>query len=84
MALFVVLKEVDKEGYAKQREIHVPFKNLPRFDSENIDMIAADGDELRAILDHFITGSIPTPSLTSRQQRVRWYGDMACTIYFNL
>lgn len=84
MSLFVVFKELDKHGYAKQIELYVPFTKLPAFDSETIDMIVADGDELKAILDHFITGSIPTPNLTSNQRRVRWYGDIACTIYFNL
>ena len=80
MALYVVLKSKNPEtGNPNTLELHVPFKNLLKLENEEIDFIQADGDELEAITDNFFCLLSP-----SNKRVVRWYGDIAKTIYFNL
>jgi hypothetical protein len=92
MSLLVVLKSLNPKT---KKEFHVPFSGtLPNLDPDEIEFIQADGDELDCIRDLFTTFgemvpgvgrinqilSIPIP----KHRVVRWYGDIAKTIYFNL
>lgn len=98
MAMFVVLKSKNSEGKPNNASVHTPFINLPKFDGEEIDFIQADCDELDEIATKFTQGGIarvsdseeticpPTYSIPmpNGKRVVRWYGDIAKTIYFNL
>ncbi len=80
MSLYVVLKSKDAHGKQNAIERHIPFKNLPTLVNEEIDYIQADGDELIAIRQLF-PEAIPFPQ---GKRVVRWFGDLAKTIYYNL
>lgn len=87
--LIVVLKSMRILGNTKTQnslELHVPFRNLPTLVGEEIDYIQADGDELLEIASTFEIGTLD-PQLTipmTNNRVVKWYGDIAKTIYFNL
>jgi hypothetical protein len=89
MSMFVVLKSLSGRDGRNQFETHIPFKNLPTLVNEEIDFIQADGDELDHILFQFLNGSNPfsmnfTIPVPKDREVVRWYGDIAKTIYYNL
>jgi hypothetical protein len=79
MSLFVILKSRRAStGKQNEMELHIPFNDsMPTL---VIDFIQADCDELDAIWERFHE-SIPMPV---KNKVVRWYGDIAKTIYFNL
>lgn len=84
MALFVVLKSTNMKGKQNHVELHVPFHNLPTLVNEEIDHIQADCDELDAIQRVFHFDGIFNIPMPNGKRVVRWYGDIAKTIYFNL
>lgn len=92
MSLYVILKSRRvSDGEQNEFERHVPFTfgTMPQLENEEIDYIQADGDELEAIRRHFSyspkDGSGLVCSIPFCGNRVvRWYGDIAKTIYFNL
>ena len=82
MSLFVVLKSKNRHaGEQNYLERHIPFHNgsMPTLVNEEIDYIQADCDELDEIRRIF-AGTIPD----SFRRVVRWYGDIAKTIYYNI
>ena len=83
MSLYVVFKSKNFAGRPNHIELHVPFgKSYERPDTEKeeIDYVQADGDELDYVLNTFIY--LPRP-LTGKPV-VKWFGDDAKFIYFNL
>lgn len=88
MALFVVLKSLNGGGKPNQLELYVPFTNLPRLENEEIDFIQADGTELDQILDQFPEAPLAYRRLTDNHRApkkvIKWFGECAKFIYFNL
>lgn len=90
MSLYVVVKSLNEQGKQNAIERHIPFApaRIPTLENEVIDFIQADGDELVAIREMFtvpITDTINQLTIPFPNKRVvRWYGDLARTIYQNL
>ncbi len=76
--LYVQVKSTNQSGYNNDLSIWIGY-DKPRLVNEEINMIQADGDELRSILQQFT--NIPYPV---QARVVKWYGEMATFIYHNL
>lgn len=86
--LTIALKSTDVQGKQNFIDRHIPFHTgaMPTLVNEEIDYIQADEDELLAIAENFTIGSVD-PQLTipmSNRRVVRWYGEMAKFIYYNI
>lgn len=90
--LYVQLKSKDVNGKPNCLELHLPFypAKTPELDNEEIDFIQADWDELDVIRQCFpedICAGVYCPDVQRGpvlRNSMRWYGDMAKFIYFNL
>lgn len=95
--LVVTLKPRGADGKQLEREFHAPFTAMPEFKNVEIDFIQADGHELDVIVSSFLAEAnvgnetvgdawlkFPTIPVPEKRLVVRWYGDLAKTIYFNL
>lgn len=83
--LYIVLKSINaRTGKQNEIQAHIPFRLLPTLVNEELDFIQADGDELDAILYTFLSDGGYTIPVPRDNRVVRWYGDIAKTIYFNL
>lgn len=86
--LTIALKSTNAQGKQNFLDRHILFYTgaMPTLVNEEIDYIQADGDELLAIAKNFMLGEI-NPQITipmSNRRGVRWYGEMAKFIYYNI